>query len=257
MIDDHFDHNRLHSLIADSCVFTKPKGILLAGPSGSGKTFVAKMLMQAMPSTCKTFVITCADMVNKEVGASEALLRDTFHKAAEGGQPAAVLLDDLDLILPVQHTQDGSQSRMMSSLLATLLVLLDKASVASTSGKRCRGRCVCPGGGLILLATATSPQHLDPALVSAGRLEEVVALPLPSAAARSKFLQRYLTAAAGTSSGMLEDLVRRTDGWAFSELSALWSRAALEMSDLGAAGTPQEVLTQALAIVTDGHGHGH
>lgn len=146
-----------------------------------------------------------------------------------------IFFDDLDLLLPAQR-DDNQLSRLWTSLLSSLLLLIDRSHPLrledshAASRQRCRGRCYCArgSGGVVVVATACSADTLNGALLQAGRLEEVIALPLPNAAARRTFL---LSRGISSDALPLPSLLSASEGWTFAELQALLARTLLELQD--------------------------
>ena len=95
------------------------KGIILYGQAGTGKTLVA----QALANECNAnfMKIDPLEKVNKYVGVSEKLWRDTFNEARQN-QPCIVFIDEFDSV--AQERDGDSQARHDNKTVNQLLQIM-------------------------------------------------------------------------------------------------------------------------------------
>ncbi|ORC84610.1 ATPase domain protein [Trypanosoma theileri] len=157
--DDQAGFGRLASLASTT-------GILLHGPSGCGKTALVMRLAELYSD--RFFFVNCATLFSKYLGESEQRLRDVFMQARRR-TPSVLVLDDVDIIGTSRGSlSDGGSGsgldvtkRMLAALLCELDGLLDNTRI-------------------LVIATTSSPNTLDTALLRQGRFETVLYVPLLS-----------------------------------------------------------------------------
>jgi peroxin-1 len=130
-----------------------PRGFLLVGPTGCGKS----CLVPALAHECKFPLIVCKgpEILDKYIGASEAKIRDLFHRAASVA-PSILFLDELDALAPRRgsdHT--GVTDRVVNQLLTFLDGVEDTSS-----------------NTVYVIGASSRPDKIDPALLRPGRLEQ-------------------------------------------------------------------------------------
>ncbi|UVE96588.1 AAA family ATPase [Dietzia sp. B32] len=184
-----------------------PRGVLLYGPPGCGKTFVVRAL--ASSGRLTVHMVKGAELMDKWVGSSEKAVRDLFRKARDSA-PSLVFLDEIDALAP-RRGQSGD-SGVGDRVVAALLTELDGAE---------------PLGDVVILGATNRPELIDPALLRPGRLERLVFVPPPDAAARADILR-----AAGRDVPLAEDvdlaqLAADLDGYSAADCAALLRESAL------------------------------
>ncbi|MDG5787158.1 AAA family ATPase [Evansella sp. AB-P1] len=148
------------------------KGGILYGPPGTGKTLFAK----AVAGECgMSFISTSgSDFVDQFVGQGANRARELFNLAREN-QPCIIFIDEIDAI---GNTRSGSfQSREYDNTVNALLVELQ--------GFR-------NDEEIFVFGATNQMDHLDPALIRAGRLEKKIKVDLPNEKTRLHILQ-FLT----------------------------------------------------------------
>ena len=156
-----------------------PTGILFHGPSGCGKTVAASCLGSSLG--LPMIKVRAADVMDKWLGGSEATLRSLFTRARSAA-PCILFFDEIDAIASNRANSDGVTADVMSRLLSTLLNEMDGISSTHKSN-------------VIVVACTNRLESLDTALLRPGRLEEHIALTLPSQADAVAILEQKLALA--------------------------------------------------------------
>jgi transitional endoplasmic reticulum ATPase len=184
-----------------------PRGVLVYGPPGCGKTFLLRAL--AGTGQLNVLAVKGAELLDKYVGESERAVRELFRKAADAA-PALVFLDEVDALAP--RRGQSSDSGVADRVVAALLTELDGAQ---------------PLRDVIVVGATNRPELIDPALLRPGRLERLVYVPPPDAAARAEILR-----AAGRNTPLAADvdldaLGAELEGYSAADCAAVLREAAL------------------------------
>ncbi len=184
-----------------------PRGVLVYGPPGCGKTF----LLRALAGTGQLNVLSVkgAELLDKYVGESERAVRELFRRAADAA-PALVFLDEVDALAPRrgQSTDSGVADRVVAALLTEL----DGAE---------------PLRDVIVVGATNRPELIDPALLRPGRLERLVYVPPPDAAARADILRAASRNTPLAGDVDLDVIGAELDGYSAADCSAVLREAAL------------------------------
>ncbi|MGH3897414.1 MAG: AAA family ATPase [Pseudonocardiaceae bacterium] len=184
-----------------------PRGVLLYGPPGCGKTFLVRAL--AGSGALNVISVKGAELLDKWVGESERAVRELFRRAADAA-PALVFLDEVDALAP--RRGGSSDAGVADRVVAALLTELDGVE---------------PLRDVVVLGATNRPDLIDPALLRPGRLERLVYVPPPDAAARAAILRstaRNTPLAAGVD---LDALAGELEGYSAADCAALIREAAL------------------------------
>jgi ATP-dependent 26S proteasome regulatory subunit len=150
---------------------TPPKGILFYGPPGTGKATLGRALASA--ANAIFYHVKLANLTSKFAANTGELLQEILRIAA-GEPPAVLFLDDADA-LSLEHLLPPQQAREASArLVAALCEKLDG---------------VGPASRLLVIAATTRTDGLDPELVAPGRLDHLIEVPLPDAAAQREIFE--------------------------------------------------------------------
>jgi transitional endoplasmic reticulum ATPase len=184
-----------------------PRGVLVYGPPGCGKTFLLRAL--AGTGQLNVLAVKGAELLDKYVGESERAVRELFRRAGDAA-PALVFLDEVDALAP--RRGQSSDSGVADRVVAALLTELDGAQ---------------PLRDVVVVGATNRPELIDPALLRPGRLERLVYVPPPDAAARADILR-----AAGANTPLAADvdldaLAAELEGYSAADCAAVLREAAL------------------------------
>lgn len=186
------------------------RGILLYGPPGTGKTLLARAVANA---TDANFIsVEGPELLDKFVGESERAVREVFQ-AAERNAPAVVFFDEIDAVTTVRSEgDDDAGSSAPERVVSQLLTELD--GVESLEG-------------VTVIGATNRPDRIDPALLRPGRLERVIDVPMPNAAARREILAVHAGEKPVAEDVDLDAVANRLDGYTGSDIEAVVREAAL------------------------------
>ncbi|WP_264000584.1 AAA family ATPase [Mycolicibacillus trivialis] len=184
-----------------------PRGVLLYGPPGCGKTFLVRAL--ASSGRLSVHAVKGPELLDKWVGSSEKAVRDLFRRARDSA-PALVFLDEIDALAPRrgQSVDSGVSDRVVAALLTEL------------DG-------VEPLRDVVIVGASNRPDLIDPALLRPGRLERLVFVQPPDAAARADILRTAARSVPLAGDVDLDEAAAELDGYSAADCVALLREAAL------------------------------
>ena len=150
------------------------RGLLLAGPSGVGKTTLAK----AIARDCGVRFIVASATQWQSHGALDAHLRAISETFAEARRysPCILFIDEVDSL---------GNRELLAGHNAHYQVEVINAVLEQMQG-------LDPNEPVIIIGATNFPERVDPALKRAGRLDQVVPIPLPNVAALKSILDAQL-----------------------------------------------------------------
>src|SRR5881409_3488431 len=150
---------------------TPPKGVLLYGPPGTGKSKLARAL--AASAGAIFYHVKLFNLTSK-FGANTGELLQEILRIATGEGTAVLFLDEAEA-LSLEHLLPPPQAREASArLVAALCEKLDAME---------------PSTRVLVVATTTRTDALDPTLVAPGRLDHLIEVAPPDADDQREILE--------------------------------------------------------------------
>ncbi len=184
-----------------------PRGVLLYGPPGCGKTFVVRAL--ASTGQLSVHAVKGSELLDKWVGSSEKAVRELFRRARDSA-PSLVFLDEVDALAP--RRGQSFDSGVTDRVVAALLTELDGIN---------------PLRDVVVLGATNRPDLIDPALLRPGRLERLVFIEPPDAAARGEILRTAGKSIPLSGDVDLDEMAAALAGYSAADCVALLREAAL------------------------------
>ncbi|ETL78908.1 hypothetical protein, variant [Phytophthora nicotianae] len=219
---------------------TPPKGVLLTGPPGSGKTHLTNAVAEEVRRRgLASFVsVQCSDLLTKIVGDTEKALRELFT-TARNAAPCVLYFDQIESIAPLRGF-DTSTEQTFDRMLSMLLVEMDGFNTSRTKLQQSlasdEARMAFLKQHVVILASTTNKELLDPAILRPGRFDVHIQVEFPDEDARCAIIARalekvpvdYTTDPVLSSREVLARYVaKHTSGLSAGDVSAILREAAM------------------------------
>ncbi|KQS76674.1 ATPase [Rhizobium sp. Leaf383] len=202
------------------------RGVLLYGPPGTGKTKYAT----ALANSCDVTLVLASAARWQAAGHLGDYLKSMRAAFALAGKqaPSILFVDEFDSFGDRESPGDEGHRDYKRQVINAMLECLDPAD----------GR-----EGVVVVGATNSPAAIDRALLRPGRLETLVEIPLPDAAARVAILRHHLGTNALT--GDTNRFVTGTVGWSGADIEKL-ARDAKRLSRSRRAAMTVDLLLEAM-----------
>lgn len=147
-----------------------PRGVLLYGPPGTGKTMLARAL--ATTSGAIFYHMKLMNLTSKFGSNTGELLQEILNIAVTEGK-AVLCMDQVDG-LSLEHLLPPPQAREASARLVA--ALCEKFDALDESAR------------VMVIASTSRTDAIDPSLVAAGRLDHLIEITLPDTPAQQQIL---------------------------------------------------------------------
>lgn len=184
---------------------TIPNGMLLYGPPGCGKTFFAEKLAEEIGF--RFYQIKPSDLQSKYVNATQENIGALFNEARENS-PSIVFIDELDALVPDRNSPN--MNHMSSSAVNEFLAQMNNSGEA----------------GVFVIGATNRPEHIDPAVLRAGRLDKIIYLPPPDKEARADMFKLILAKRPIEGEINYDSLAELTENFVSSDIRFLCDEAA-------------------------------
>ncbi|PLS69484.1 MAG: cell division protein FtsH [Cyanobacteria bacterium M5B4] len=186
-----------------------PRGVLLVGPPGTGKTLLARAI--AGEAGVPFFSLSGSEFVEMFVGVGASRVRDLFARAKENA-PCLIFIDEIDAVGRQRGSGLGGGNDEREQTLNQLLSEMDGFQT---------------NAGVIVLAATNRPDVLDAALLRPGRFDRQIVVDYPDYKGRLDILKVHARNKKLDEQVSLENIARRTPGFAGADLANLLNEAAI------------------------------
>ena len=143
-------------------------------------------------------------------GESEANVRDVFDKA-RAAAPCVMFFDELDSIAKSRGSAVGDAGGAGDRVLNQILTEMDGMNTKKN---------------VFIIGATNRPDHIDPALLRPGRLDQLIYIPLPDEPSRMSILTAALKKSPLSPEVNLAYIAKMTPGFSGADLTEICQRAA-------------------------------
>ena len=183
-----------------------PTGVLVSGSSGTGKTLVMQAF--ATETEFSTQYVSGSELASLRPDEARDRLSMLFESAREA-KPAIVLVDDLDALFTRHEGVHGDQSRVVAHLASLI------------EGTHSNDR-------VVVVATTTRTDDIDPSLRRAGRFDREIELDVPDRDARTNILRIHTSGVPLSDDVDLDAYAAQTHGFVGADLVDLIRESVIQ-----------------------------
>jgi AAA+ superfamily predicted ATPase len=188
-----------------------PHGILLFGPPGCGKTYIARQLAEELG--CAFIESRQSDFASIYIHGSAIQIRKLFD-TAEKSSPSVLFIDEFEGMVP-SRAGLGSHQQHKSEEVNEFLSQLNE----------------CGRKKILVIAATNEPEKIDTAILRTGRMDKLIYVSPPDAAARVELLRFHLSNRPTDSGLDFWGLATILDGYSASDIRFLVDEAARKALD--------------------------
>lgn len=185
-----------------------PKGVLLTGAPGTGKTLIAKAI--AGEAGVPFVSLSGSDFKELYVGMGAKRVRELF-KIARKNAPCIVFIDEIDSVGAKRdsHKSNSEDDQTINALLKEM---------DGFTGRE----------GIFILAATNHPEHLDSALVRAGRFDRQIAINPPRDwHVRKDLFTHYLKNYKLSDDVDIDNLAKTVSGFTGADIATICNEAGI------------------------------
>ena len=187
---------------------TIPNGMLLYGPPGCGKTFIAERFAEEAGYNYR--FVKSSDLASTYIHGTQEKIGLLFDEA-RAKAPTVLCFDEFDAFASNRQEHHNAN---LSGEVNELLSQLNN----------------CGHDNVFVIATTNQPDLIDTSLLRMGRIDHIVYVPMPDAAAREGMFKIHLNNRPCTTDIDYPRLAALTEGYIASEIAYVCNQAALKAS---------------------------
>lgn len=204
----------------------RPPSLLFYGPAGCGKTFFAEKIAEEL--NINFMMVNPDDIASTLVHGTQEKIGELF-RAAEKKAPTLIFFDEFDAMVPSRSNDDRHyQNGEVNEFLCMLNNAADR--------------------GVYVLAATNHPERIDRAVLRTGRIDELIYVDMPDAAARQSLFRLSLSKKPVAEDIDYEKLAELTKGYNCSDITYIVQTASRKMFNASIADkeNPYKKITQNL-----------